>query len=165
MLDTLTPYLAWELSRWEAYGLFFLLGSYAVATLSDIKHMSAQREFMDIWWAFTAILALIQLHQSHYQPDAPLIVKWALIGGLALATHRRIGILLRLAPADIAATTATAILLSPLLIIAYYAILKLLAIPAAKLLARKQPAYPFMPVITTTTLMTLALAITTGTIG
>jgi hypothetical protein len=34
--------------------LYFVLGSYAVATLSDLKRMSAQSEFVSIWAIITA---------------------------------------------------------------------------------------------------------------
>src|SRR5688572_4625009 len=75
----LSPYITIELSRWEIYGLFFLLGSFAVATLSDVKHMSAQREFMDVWFGFAIVLVGIELYQAEFRPDGPLLAKWALI--------------------------------------------------------------------------------------
>jgi hypothetical protein len=41
--DWLTPAL--ELGRTQQFGLAFLLGSFAVATWSDLRRLSAQREF------------------------------------------------------------------------------------------------------------------------
>ena len=150
-------YLALDLSRFEVYGLFFLLGSFAVATLSDIKHMSAQREFMDVWWAVAAILLGIQLWAADFQPRAPLIAKWALVALFGLLSHRRVGLWLRLATADVAACVAAGMLLSPGLVLAFFLLLKVLAWPMSKLLARGKPAYPFMPVISLATVAILAL--------
>lgn len=164
MLGALEPYLSWDLSPWEVYGLFFLLGSFAVATLSDVKHMSAQREFMDVWWAFAAIILGVQLYAADFAPAPPFFVKWALVVLLAILSHRLVGAWLRLATADVAACVAAASLFPPLLVLAYFLLLKLLSWPAAKLLARGKPAYPFMPVVTVATLLVISLALFTGAI-
>lgn len=158
------PFIAVDLSRWEVYGLFFLLGSFAVATLSDIKHMSAQREFMDVWWIVAAALLGVQLWAADLRPSAPLVVKWILVALFGLLSHRAIGLWLRLATADVAACVAAAMLLSPGLVLAYFALLKLLAWPMSRLLARGKPAYPFMPVISLATVAILAVAFLTGTV-
>src|SRR5690242_3388001 len=113
MLESFLPYVAWDLSRWEVYGLFFLLGSFVVASLSDIKHLSAQREFMDVWWAFAAALLLLQLYLADGRPSAPLVVKWVLVALLGALSHRGVGLCLRLATADVAACVAAAMLLPP----------------------------------------------------
>ena len=164
MLEGLAPYLSWELSPWEVYGLFFLLGSFAVATLSDVKHMSAQREFMDVWWAFAAVILAVQLYAADFAPQAPFFVKWALVLLLGILCHRAVGAWLRLATADVAAVVAAAALFPPLLVLAYFALLKVLAWPAAWLLARGKPAYPFMPGVTAATLLVISLALLTGAI-
>jgi len=163
-LEPLLPLLALDLSRWELYGLFFLLGSFAVATLSDIKHMSAQREFMDVWWAVAVVLLAVQLWQSDLRPAWPLVAKWFLVVLFALASHRRLGLWLRLATADVAACVAAAMLLPPGLVIAFFALLKLLAWPMSRLLARGKPAYPFMPVISLATIALLAVAFLAGVV-
>lgn len=162
MLDALEPYLTWDLSPWEVYGLFFLLGSFVVATLSDVKHMSAQREFMDVWWAFAALLVGIQAYAADFAPPPPLFVKWALVVLFGLLCHRAVGVWLRLATADVAACVAAAMLFPPLLVVAYFVLLKALAWPAAKLLARGKPAYPFMPVVTVATLLVICIPLFTG---
>ena len=164
VLDALEPYLTWSLSPWEVYGLFFLLGSFVVATLSDVKHMSAQREFMDVWWAFAVVLLGIQVYAADLRPAAPFYVKWALVLAFAAMSHRLVGWWLRLATADVAAVVAAASLFPPLLVVAYFVLLKLLAWPAAKLLARGKPAYPFMPVVTVATLLVISLALFTGAV-
>ena len=164
MLEAFLPYLSLELSPWEVYGLFFLLGSFVVATVSDIKHMSAQREFMDVWWAFAAAIFALQVYLSGLEPSGPLLVKWVLVVAFALVSHRAIGLWLRLATADVAAAAAASILLSPGLVLAFWLLLKAIAWPAAALLARGRPAYPFMPVITAATLMVVGGAVLTGVI-
>jgi hypothetical protein len=156
MLEDFLPFVALDLGRFEVYGLFFLLGSFAVATLSDIKHMSAQREFMDVWWLVAAALFGIQLWQAGFEPAAPLVAKWVLVALFGLLSHRAIGLWLRLATADVAACVAAAMLLSPGLVLAFFLLLKTLAWPAAKVLARGKPAYPFMPVVTLATIVVLA---------
>jgi hypothetical protein len=162
VLDALGPFFAWDLSPWEVHGLFFLLGSFVVATLSDVKHMSAQREFMDVWWAFAAVLLAIQVYAADFRPGPPFFAKWALVLVFAALSHRAIGLWLRLATADVAACVAAAALFPPLLVLAYFLLLKLLAWPAAKLLARGKAAYPFMPVVTVATLLILSFSLFSG---
>lgn len=165
MLEGFAPFVAWDLSRWEVYGLFFLLGSFAVATLSDLKHMSAQREFMDVWWVFAAVIFLLQMWLADFRPSGPLVLKWALVAVLCALCHRRVGLWLRLATADVAAIAAAAALLSPGLVLGYFVLLKLLAMPAAFLLARSRPAYPFMPVVLLATLAIVVFAFATGVVS
>lgn len=162
MAASFLDFVALDLSRFEVYGLFFLLGSFAVATLSDIKHMSAQREFMDVWWAVAVILLGIQLWASDMAPEAPLVVKWVLVGLFGILSHRAVGLWLRLATADVAACVAAAMLLSPGLVLAFFLLLKGLAWPMSRLLARGKPAYPFMPVISLATVALLAGAFVLG---
>lgn len=162
MLEDLLPYVGLDLSQWEVYGLFFLLGSFAVATLSDIKHMSAQREFMDVWWVVALVLFGVQLWRADFQPDGPLIVKWALVALLGILSHRLVGLWLKLATGDVAACVAASMLLSPGLVLAFFLLLKALAWPASKILARGKPAYPFMPVVSLATIAILALGLLGG---
>lgn len=164
MLDEVIPYVSIELSPWEVYGLFFLMGSFAVATLSDVKHMSAQREFMDVWWVFAAVILAIQAWASGLAPTGPLVLKWIFVVALAFASHRRVGLWLRLATADVAAATAAAVLLSPGLVLAFWLLLKAISYPAAALLARGRQAYPFMPVIAAATLLIVGGAVLGGVI-
>lgn len=164
VLEDVVPYVALDLSPWEVYGLFFLLGSFAVATLSDLKTMTAQREFMDVWWIFAAAMLLVQLLAHDGALSGPFLAKWGLIAGFGLLCWRAIGLWLRLAIADVAAVVAAAALLSPGLVVVYFVLLKLLAWPAAKLLARGKPAYPFMPVVTLATVGILMGALWAGVV-
>lgn len=156
------PYLDWELSRWGAYGLFFLLGTFVVASVSDVKHLSAQKEFMDVWFAFAALMLLLDLWQRDWRISAPFLVKWLLVVGLSVLVHRRVGVLLRLATADVAAMAAAAALLSPLLVLAFFGVVKLLSYPMGAVLARGRDVYPFMPVVTLGAVGVLVLGFAQG---
>lgn len=162
MFEEVLPYVAWSLSRYEAYGLFFLLGSFVVASVSDIKHLSAQREFMDVWWAFAVLLFILQWGLSDWSPSGPLILKWVLVVVFAIVSHSIVGWWLRVATADVAAIVAATMLLPPGLVILFMLGLKLLSYPAAWLLARGKNAYPFLPVVTIVTVLFVAGAFWAG---
>jgi hypothetical protein len=164
MLDSFLPFVEWRLSPWEVYGFFFLLGSFVVASVSDVKHLSAQREFMDVWWAFAVVMVGVELWASDWRPDAPLLVKWALVALFAALSHRAVGLWLRLATADVAACVAAAMLLPPGLVLAFFLLLKLVSWPAAKVLSRGKPAYPFLPVVTVVALLFVVAALWTGVV-
>src|SRR5204862_3605100 len=70
-----------QLPQWQQFGLAFLLGSFAVATLSDLKRLSAQREFLEIWLLFSVAILLFDGYHAYYAPVWPagLIAKWVLI--------------------------------------------------------------------------------------
>lgn len=165
MLDAFLPYVAWDLSRWEVYGLFFLLGSFVVASLSDLKHMSAQREFMDVWWAFAAVLLVLQFWLADFDPSGPLLAKWLLVLLFCVASHQAVGLWLRLAVADVAACAAAAMLFPPGLVLAFFLLLKVLAWPASRLLGRGKSAYPFLPVVTAAALVFVGGAFWLGVVG
>jgi hypothetical protein len=149
------------LTWWQQLGLAFLLGSFTVATLSDIKHLSAQREFLEVWVLFPlGVLAfeLYDLHAGRGEPQT-LALKWGLIGLLSILSLARVGVLFRLAIADVAALAAAACLLPPVLILIFYGLAKLLSWPAGRLVWAGRPVYPFMPVVSLATLAVLALGL------
>jgi hypothetical protein len=155
--DWLIPAL--ELAPGQKFGLAFLLGSFTVATWSDLKRLSAQREFVEIWVLF----ALVMLGYDAWRAnggDVPWLhfeVKWGLIVLASVLSWRRVGLFLSLAPADVAALAAAASLLTPGLVVLFYVVAWLLAFVARPLLARGRPVWPFMPVVTLATLTVLAL--------
>ena len=155
--DGLTPAL--ELAPTQQFGLAFLLGSFTVATWSDLKRLSAQREFVEIWLLFA--LAMLGYDAWRAQGDdvswLRVGLKWGLILLASVLSLRQIGVLFRLAPADVAALAATASLLTPGLVVLFYAVARALAVVARPLLARDGSAWPFMPVVTLATLAVLAL--------
>jgi hypothetical protein len=158
--ESISPEL--RLALWQQFGLAFLLGSFAVATLSDLKRMSAQREFVEIWLAFLVVMLALDAYEggmTHSVGWEYLAVKWGLIAVFSLLSFRRVGVLFRLAFGDVAALAAAACLLSPVLIVLLYVSARVLAVFAGPLLRRGRQAWPFMPVVSLATLAILGLAL------
>ncbi len=157
--DSLT--LALSLSYWQQLGLAFLLGSFAVATWSDLKYLAAQREFLEVWLFFLLAVLIhdaVQVQRGAFE-RCTVVLKWGLIGGLSLLSLRQVGILFRLAPGDVAALAAAASLLPPALIVLFFVAARGLARMLQGWLSRGRPFYPFMPVVTLATLLVLALGV------
>lgn len=148
---------ALQLSVPQVYGLFFLLGSFAVASLSDVKHLAAQREFMDVWLVFAGVMAALDVWRSGLRPDTLLLAKWAVLLALSLLSWHGIGVVFRLARADVAACAAAASLLAPGAIVLFWLLLKGLSVPLSRPFRRGEH-YPFLPVVTTATVALLALS-------
>src|SRR5262249_55257317 len=138
--------LALRLAPWQQFGLAFLLGSFSVATWSDLKRLSAQREFVEIWLFF--VLSMLALDGYHaylaLTPAFRVGVKGGLIAVLSLLSRKQGGVLFGLAPADVAALAAAASLLTPTLVALFYGIAKLIALAIRPLLARGRSVWPFM---------------------
>lgn len=154
----LEPFLSFDLTEPRLYALFFLLGSFVVATVSDIKHLAAQREFLEVWVAFTVIVFGLDLWQAGFEPQPWIVVKWAVIVMFSALCWEKVGPWLHLAIGDVAACAAAASLLPAGLVLAFYIVLKITSIPAASILARGRSHYPFMPVVTFATLALLGWA-------
>ncbi|HWG92245.1 MAG TPA: hypothetical protein VNZ52_15450 [Candidatus Thermoplasmatota archaeon] len=143
----------------QAFGLFFLLGSFTVATVSDLRHMAAQREFVEVWFAFAAAMLVLDLWLAEFTLTAPaFLVKWGLIIALSVMSHRRVGPLFHLATGDVAACAAAASVLPAGWVAVFFLLLKVTDVPLGPLLARGRNAYPFMPVVTLATVLVLGLA-------
>ena len=151
--------VALRLTLWQQFGLAFLLGSFTVATLSDLKRLSAQREFLEVWLLFVlAVLAFDAWRAHDGRASVPVFFfKWGLILGLSVLSLKRVGVLFRLAVGDVAALAAAACLLTPVLVVIFYLTAKALAVVLGPVLARGRRVYPFMPVVTLATLAVLAL--------
>jgi hypothetical protein len=158
--DSISPEL--RLALWQQFGLAFLLGSFAVATLSDLKRLSAQREFLEIWLLFLVVILALDVYEvgvTHSVAWQRVALKWGLIAVFSLLSYRAVGVLFRLAFGDVAALAAAACLLSPVLIVLLYVSARVLAVVAAPLLRRGSQAWPFMPVVSLATLGILGLAL------
>lgn len=156
-MDLLDPRLVGlSLTTAQAYAFFFLLGSFTVASLSDLKHLAAQREFVEVWLAFTGVFFLLELVDLDFEPDTLFVAKWALLLLVSVLSLDRVGVLFRLAWADVAAMAAAMSLLSPALILLFALALKLASWPLARLTLRRGGFYPFLPVVTVATLAVLA---------
>lgn len=149
---------AFVLSEWQQFGIAFLLGSFTVATLSDIKHLAAQREFLEVWLLFLLAVLVFEAYDVHAGKRAgeAMALKWGLIALLSLLSLRRVGVLFRLAPGDVAALAAAASLLAPTPILVLYGLAKVLDWVAQRLIVPGRPVYPFMPVVSLATLGVLA---------
>jgi hypothetical protein len=150
-----------QLSHWQQLGLAFLLGSFAVATLSDLKHLAAQREFLEVWLLFlvAAVAFDVLAVQGGRVGWGVSGVKWALIAALSVLSWRPVGVLFRLALGDVAALAAAASLLTPGLVILFFAAAKGLSVVLGPALSRGRKVYPFMPVVSLATLAVLALGL------
>lgn len=151
-------WVAFDLGTWETYGLFFLLGSFAVASLSDLRRLSAQREFLEVWVLFVVFMFGLDAYNLGGEVSAAFIVKWALIVVLSILSWHRVGFVFRLAPADVWACAAAASLLSPFFVALFWVLLKVSAAIEKPILPRQQNAYPFLPVVTTATVLVLVVA-------
>lgn len=158
-----------SLGQNQVFGLFFLLGTFAVATLSDLRHMAAQREFFHVWLVFVGAMAVLDAHQAYQAISAegtsaalfPLL-KWGLLGVLSLLSWSGAGVLFKLARADVSAMAAAGALLTPGLIVVFWVLLKVFDLAERPLLRRGAGEYPFMPVVTSATLAILALGFYLG---
>lgn len=152
---------ALHFSFWQQLGLAFLLGSFAVATLSDLKRLSAQREFLEVWVVFVLAVLVYDAYEKHRGNlgGGVLAAKWGFIAVLSLLSWRRVGVLFRLAVGDVAALAAAASLLTPLFIVIFYAVAKLIALGVGPVLRRGRPYWPFMPVVSLSTLAMLLAAV------
>ena len=150
------------LTQPQLYALAFLLGSFAVAALSDVRRMSAQREFLEVWLLVIAALFAYDIYNIYNGADWQLVaVRWVMILIISIAAHQWTGLLFSLARADVAACASVAALLSPVLIIVFYIVLKVLDLlmrPFLKAVGSGD-AYPFMPVVLVGTAATAAFVI------
>lgn len=158
VLDLLSP----TVGRFQTYGLVFLLGSFAVAALSDVKHLHAQREFVEVWslvvlGAFAA--DVVAVYRAGWVVDPLLAFKWGLLLTLVVLSHRRVGALFSLARGDLAACAAACALLPPLLILGFWVALKVLSMVLAGALRRGRLQYPFMPIVAAATAAALGWAL------
>lgn len=148
-----------DLAQPQLLGLAFLLGSFTVATLSDLKRLSAQREFLEAWVLFTVgvfaydVFTVWQAGWALWQVTA---AKWGLISVLGVLSWQKVGVVFRLARADVFACTAAAALLAPLLVIGFWLVLKVVAAGLRPLLARGKGHWPFMPVVTVSVIVVMA---------
>lgn len=154
-----TVSLALTLAQFQLYGLIFLLGSFSVATLSDLKRMSAQREFMEVWVLFFLSFLAYDIYIGYtHGTDWILYAKWGLIGLFAILGFT--GVLFNVASGDMFACLSVVALLTPLFILFFILALKVFQLmlgPLLKVGFGKKRSYPFMPVITAATVSTLAV--------
>lgn len=146
-----------SLGLWQVYGLFFLLGSLTVATLSDLRRLAAQSEFREVWALFALAMLGYDLYVLDGRPDLALGVKWCLIVLLSVLSSEHVGWIFRLASADVMACAAVASILSPLLVALFWVALKVAWFLERPFLPRRGNAYPFLPIVSTAAVAVLAV--------
>lgn len=142
------------------YGLVFLLGSFTVASLSDVKRMAAQKEFAEVWLLFTALAFVYDFYRlSGGIAVGVFIAKWSMMLVFALLSWRYFGIILSLSEMDITAACAAMSLLTPGYIILYYLLLVFMNVLTKLILSRFGDGIstPFLPVVLTATVAILAV--------
>ncbi len=145
----LPEWLMLELTQSQLYGLVFLIGSFTVASLSDLKYMKAQTEFVEVWILAFLVFLAISILRWEVVGQNQTIAKLALIFIFIPLAHHSVGILFKLARGDVFACVAVMALLSPALIIVFILILKVSSILFSPILKGfgSHNAYPFMPVV------------------
>ncbi len=149
--------LDFGLTQFQLYGLVFILGSFSVATLSDLKRMSAQKEFIEVWVLFGLVFLGYDIYHGYLEgADLMLYLKWGLIVLFMLLWLFKI--LFRTAVGDAMACVAVMSLLNPPFIIFFVIVLKVFDVilgPFLRTLFGKKYRYPFLPVVTAATMATL----------
>ncbi|MFP4633725.1 MAG: hypothetical protein ACLFM9_01990 [Candidatus Aenigmatarchaeota archaeon] len=147
-----------ELSQYQLYALLFLLGSLTVASISDLKNMSAQKEFFQFWAVFTAVLFVVDAYPKLL--EEPLLAefwgKWILIALVSLLSWKKTGVIFKLARMDVAAVAAVASLFDLYPLILFYPLLKVVSVLEAPLISSER-RYPFLPVLLSTSLIVLLM--------
>jgi len=152
-------FLEFELAPIQLYALSFILGSFSVATLSDLKRMSAQSEFVSVWAIIAIGLFVIDVYLVGTDKLASDLfgLKWVLIVVFSIISHERVGLFFRLATGDVVAMMSAVAIMGPLGVIIFYVLVKLvdyITRPAWRSFGTES-AYPFMPSIFLTTAIVL----------
>ena len=152
-------WLDFQLAEVQLYGLSFVLGSFSVATLSDLKRMSAQSEFVSVWAIITIGLFIIDVYlvgmdNIEWQMFS---AKWVIILALSVISHERVGLYFKLATGDVVAIMSAAALMTPVAVVIYYVLVKIVDLATKRIWMSfgTESAYPFMPVISLATLAAL----------
>jgi hypothetical protein len=153
-----------DLEWWQQLGLAFLLGSFTVATLSDIKRLTAQREFLEVWLLFVLGVFAFEFYDMRVGnlDSSRVWVKWGLIALLSFLSLERIGVLFRLARADVAALAASASLLTPILVLIFYGLAKIIAWVLQRIFWSNRTSWPFLPVVSLATIAVMVLGLLVG---
>lgn len=142
-------FLLLELNKYQIYGLLFLMGSLAVATISDLKKLAAQKEFFQFWAVFAAGMFLLDLHPVLQSGEMPggFLAKWIAIPVICVLSYSDRGIIFKLARMDVAAMAAVASMFNVYFLAIFVPLLKVISL-LVKPLSKRGGRYPFVPVIT-----------------
>ncbi len=157
----LPEWLILDLTQNQLYGLVFLIGSFTVATLSDLKYMKAQSEFVEIWVLAFIVFLVIDIWKWDSLDQTQTMIKWAIIFIFMLLSHHSIGVIFKLARGDVFACAAVMALMSPALIVVFIIILKVSDLLFRPILRKfgSGNAYPFMPIVMCGTLAIMGIGL------
>lgn len=160
MEQLIQQFLMIKISSVQVYLLWFLLGSFTVATLSDLKHLSAQKEFLQIWLLFVLIVFVTDIYYHYYlkQDIIYLVLKWTLIFVFMPLYFHYYG---KIAWGDIFAKMAACSLLSPVFVVVFIVFINIIDRITRGLWQKcgRGQFYPFMPVIFLTTVILLFVSL------
>jgi hypothetical protein len=150
--------LSLNLGTYQIYGLLFLLGSLSVASISDLKNMSAQKEFFHFWTAFTVIMFIVDAYPKLLSNPFNNLFwgKWIVIILFSLLSYSNYGIIFKLSRMDIMAVTAVASILNFYSVIIFIPLLKIIS-ALEKPLLKNRNKYPFLPVVLSTVCVILVV--------
>ncbi len=156
MLAELADGLYLQMSTYQIYALFFLMGSLVVSSISDIKKTAAQKEFFHFWVAFTVLMFVVEIYPmlAGGGTSAAFWSKWVLIVVFSLLSWRKTGFVFRLAKMDVAAVAAVSSLFGVYTLVVFYVLLKIVSVVEGPILSSGD-RYPFLPVVLTTTTVVL----------
>lgn len=160
MTELIQQFLVIKITNIQVYLLWFLLGSFTVAALSDLKHMSAQREFLEIWMLFALAMLATDLYYYYYLETnvVYLFLKWGLI---FIFIPFYFHFIRRVAWGDISAKMAACSLLPPFFIVIFVVLIRIIDKMTRRLWLKwgRGGFYPFMPVIFLATLISILAAV------
>lgn len=147
------------------FGTVFVLGTYVVATLDDLIHMSASRSFVYIWFALAGVFGYLQYAAG----DALLQVRVALSVAIVVLFHVKfIPLPFKLAIGDCIAMLPVVFLL-PLMYVGVFVVAFLFAdqfiLRTWYVRFLRRSAYPFMPALFLALAAAFVLMYRTGEIG
>jgi len=131
----------------QLYGLVFLLGSLAVAALSDLKRMAAQADFAEVWGVFTIASFAVDVYTLSQSDPTTLVLKWGLIFVFFVVSLKDRG--LNISLMDAAAVCAVASLLAPLEVAGFFVLVLVFKTMLSPILSKfgDAGAKPFLPVV------------------
>lgn len=142
----------------QLYGLVFLLGSFTVASLSDLRRMAAQKDFAEVWAMFTLLVFAYDLYMLNNV--SAFLMKWLLISLFTVIAIRMTNAFV-ISLMDVAAICAVISLLSPVQIIIYLVLLAVTKEILGPVLRKfgEGGSYPFLPIVWTTTAIMLGILV------
>ena len=167
----LVPWLSPHFGLFQLLGMAFVLGNFFTATADDLDHMASTRGFLKTWTLIVLVVLALDMgslfwpHMYDMQKDmVPFIVKWILLLVFCTLSHEAVGVLFSNATGDVLAMASAGALLSPILIILFFVILKIVDLVERPVLRKfgNGDAYPFMPVVFTAYTIMLLLGLWFG---